>query len=467
MAQTNSRTSKRDTFPVYQPQTILYARWAEDGLWYKAKVTDLLPETQSYLVVFVDYGNSQQCTLADLAPLDTMTTRAAPPSLVSEDPAVLEAQRRARIEERRAQLKQEEEARKQALEEKRRAVAEKKAKLEALDREEQMRKMEEQRARLQGGNVTPVKPVAQSVGTPVNVATPSGGVGSSANNSNANTPSLKAQAASTPAAVDGGSEKKKLAARMTLSVVGGSGGKLGMMKGVTLKELKEVAKQSPGVASTPAAAATPKTPAATLDGGSVLSGEAKANRVLDFGAGDTPTKKTVVAEVTRGTTSSSTPAAGGTAPPAPVGVFSEDEEEEESSTSMTPLKSGGGGGGGGGSVVKTGGGSGLKKPPPVVVEDSDGETPEAFNPSPSPSPGGTAATSPMTTTTQILGMLEDSLEDDMDELERLRQESDAMDATINLFKQLQQETYKLESTAASYAADLGDLEAEARQLLGE
>lgn len=62
---------------------------------------------------------------------------------------------------------------------------------------------------------------------------------------------------------------------------------------------------------------------------------------------------------------------------------------------------------------------------------------------------------------------EDSLDEDLAELQRLKAEANQMDTTINLFKQLQQETFKLETAASTFQSDLGDLEAEARALLGE
>ena len=71
------------------------------------------------------------------------------------------------------------------------------------------------------------------------------------------------------------------------------------------------------------------------------------------------------------------------------------------------------------------------------------------------------------TTTQILADLEDSLDSELAELDDLRREANEVDASISLFHQLREETYKLERTANMFASDLGDLEEEARLLLGE
>ncbi len=71
------------------------------------------------------------------------------------------------------------------------------------------------------------------------------------------------------------------------------------------------------------------------------------------------------------------------------------------------------------------------------------------------------------TTTQILNDLEDSLDSDLAELDELRAEANEVDHSISLFHQLREETNRLERTANAFADDLGDLEEEARLLLGE
>jgi hypothetical protein len=297
MRQSNQTKRSTTSYPLYKNGEILYARFfffffffffiltnkpkifCEDGLWYKAKVTDLLPETQSYLVVFVEYGNSQACTAADLAPLDMPVTHAAPPVLEETDPAIIEAQRKARITERQQQLKAEEDARQKILEEKRKVVAERKARAEALEKAETLAKIEEQRAKLEAlqqrqvDNLShqPAVPGARKVdsgsaplvaASAVFVSTPSRPVQTPAANTSkvvespavvgASTPlarTVVVTASAPPSAQKTPVNQKTTDKRMTLSVAGGSGAKLGLMNGITLKELKQVAVSAPAAVS--------------------------------------------------------------------------------------------------------------------------------------------------------------------------------------------------------------------------
>jgi hypothetical protein len=104
---TLSRTSG-PRYPLYKSQAVVWARWAEDGLYYKARITDLVPETQSYLVEFVDYGNKQICTSADLMPLDAATMLNAAPPPLPVDPIEVETQRVQRIAARQAEVQNKE-----------------------------------------------------------------------------------------------------------------------------------------------------------------------------------------------------------------------------------------------------------------------------------------------------------------------------------------------------------------------
>jgi hypothetical protein len=238
----------------------------------------LVPETQSYLVTFVEYGNSQLCTPADLAPLDIQVTKAAPAPLVEDselDPVFLEAQRKARVAERQEQLRAEEAERKRLLEEKRKAVQERKTKLEALDKEEKMAQLEEQRRKLEAA--AQVEAQRQK---------------------------LEQKSAEVPASEAPLMDKTQMLKRMTLSAAGGSGQNLGMLKGVTMKELKQAALNSP-LKETP----TKKSP---LD---MKPGEGVGTQVLDFGSGDTPTKKAMVEQIAT--------------PTAKAGAVEEEPEEDE------------------------------------------------------------------------------------------------------------------------------------------
>ncbi len=246
-------------YPMYKSQQLLYARWAEDGLYYKAKVTDLLPETQSYLVVFVDYGNSQVCTAADLMPLDSaVMIKAAPPPLAT-DATVLEAQRLARIEERRLALKAEEDARKAVLDEKRRIVTERRNARERLEREEQLEAVEAQRARLTPppGTSAAAAPKPAPVPAPVAVVAPVPVVAAAAVTVTSSAvpalvvatparvepvvaatatpakPAEAARASQAAAAVEStprsaAKERKRDETRRTLAVVGSGGGKISL-----------------------------------------------------------------------------------------------------------------------------------------------------------------------------------------------------------------------------------------------
>jgi hypothetical protein len=527
---------------------VLWCRWSEDGLWYKAKITDLLPETQSYLVCFVEYGNSQACTLADLAPLDMPVTRAAPAPLVQEetDPVVLEMQRQARIQERQKQLKAEDDARKAVLEEKRRAVAERKAKMDALERAEQLAKIEEQRARLEarppaavtallaapGTGLRPAdvpRPVAaaavMTVDMPLPAAKPQSVSAPGPSTPVAAPAAARVAAVSTPVAeartpVNSETAEKMMQKRMTLSAAGGSGAKLGAMKGVTLRELKEIAAKTP----LPTAEETPKKH--PLD---MTITEARAARALDFGSGDTPQKKQLVEEaktpakpvavvvaqpVVVEAKTPAKPVAVVTQqqqqPPPPLVIVSaatlkragppsaaavandeeDDEEEEDSDDPMSPRR-----------PQSHPNGASMRRivPPPTSVSAPLPEAPkqaskrgsmllpmpqvlhsdesndsllarealESFSAVSARDTETGAAVERSVSTTQILADLEDSLDSELAELEELRREANEVDASINLFQQLKEETNRLEQTASSFAADLGDLEEEARMLLGE
>jgi hypothetical protein len=561
---------------------VFLARWSEDGLWYKAKITDLLPETQSYLVVFVEYGNSQACTAVDLAPLDMPVTAAAPPPLQDEtDPVVVEQQRLARIAERQQQLRAEEEARKAVLEEKRKQVAERKARAEALEKAEQMQRIEEQRLKLESIQQrqavaalaqAPLVPGARQVGPKVEPASPAPQKEPVFAVPAPKTPhvdNVKQQQHSAPATPQSRTplDQKALDKRLTLSVAGGSGAKLGLITGViTMQELKQVALMSPrGETNTPK-----KDP---LD---MTLSEAKAARALDFG--DTPKKeaaKPVVVQDQEPKTPAKvsfvdaakpaaasaavaqdldpktpakvsfvdpkTPVAAAVTPmkpvnanPTPVKFIQQskpvddddelDEEEEDSDEaalrkpkikqrgSMTrptrpipppnvataigapsslPAST---------SAVSTPVKPAVVNATPVVVASSVDAKKRLDDPPPpklvveerrsvkQPLPSvmmdeGTdsiiarealrefsvAAKSgeDTVTTTQILNDLEDSLESDLAELDDLRAEANDVDASISLFHQLREETNRLERTATAFADDLGDLEEEARLLLGE
>ncbi len=299
-------------------------------------MTDLLPETQSYLVVFVEYGNSQACTAADLAPLDTPVTAAAPVPLVQLDPETAEQQRQTRILERQQQLRSEEEARKAVLEEKRKQAAERRARAEALEKAEQLQRIEEQRIKLEMQQKRQLDALAYApvvAGAKVVNPPPSTPVAASAPVSDTSAavtfkvpepktpapapepvpvkqsdqrpqpqqqqqePAFKVPEPKTPAGAEPvikhqqhsapaqrtPNDPRSLDKRLTLSVAGGSGAKLGLMNGITLQELKQVALTSPRGEETPK-----KHP---LD---MTVAEARAARALDFG--DTPKKTNSSAE---------------------------------------------------------------------------------------------------------------------------------------------------------------------------
>ena len=45
--------------------SVCVARWADDGVWYRAKVIEAL-EGNWYTVCFIDYGNAAMTTWADM-----------------------------------------------------------------------------------------------------------------------------------------------------------------------------------------------------------------------------------------------------------------------------------------------------------------------------------------------------------------------------------------------------------------
>ena len=204
----------------------------------QAKVTDLLAESKKYLVIFLEYNNTQVCTGADLAPLDTVVTKAAPAPLefdaTEQDPLVLEAERQARIAQRQLQLKAEEEERLRILQEKRQAVVDKRAKLEALDREEKARQVAEQRSKLEAATPAPIAGV------------------------------LAVVASSTPVTPASSAQSKQRERR--LAMMGGSSAK---KMSLSLADLKEVARNSPQYE-----------PAAQIENLNVLANP--KSRALDF-----------------------------------------------------------------------------------------------------------------------------------------------------------------------------------------
>ena len=388
----------------------------------QAKVTDLLPETQKYLVVFVEYGNSQGesvvmqpekvdshlscavCTDADLAPLDTVVTKAAPVPLdytaEEKDPLVLEAERQARIAERQKQLKAEEEERQRVLEEKRRAAAERKAKLEELDREEKRLQIEEQRAKLEKAQREAATAagvsVAQTPVSPGRVVT-------------AEAPPPKMEP-STPAEDDKRREK-----RLALGKMGGSASKMGI-KSVTLAEMREVARNSP--LRQPEFEEKNDEPKETPPQDNFVTAEA------------------VKAELAASTTVAAEESSSG------------DDLEEEASETLA---------------------HGALSPPNRMQHQVGGNTEDTLVAMDALRDLAVAEGSinDEATTTMILSDLRDDFPDDLEsDLRRAaaERENAELDAMLNGLTDLRGETARVGSSAAS---DLGDLEAEARRLLGE
>lgn len=168
----STRTSRR--YPLFQVRAQVYARWKDDGLWYKAQVTDLLPESTAYVVLFTEYGNTQVCSPDDVLPPDAMTLAAAPtPLTVPEaapeevDPVAVEAARLARIDARLAEVKKRETEKARVLEEKRRAAEERERERQQRAREIELAKVEEQRAKLMAASVTAPRMVQSAPTTPV------------------------------------------------------------------------------------------------------------------------------------------------------------------------------------------------------------------------------------------------------------------------------------------------------------
>jgi hypothetical protein len=74
LGQVRKRKSKRLSKKPESPFSIgdrVWARWDEDGLFYRAEIV-LHDQTQAkeFSLVFTDYGNTQECTLDQLRPLD-------------------------------------------------------------------------------------------------------------------------------------------------------------------------------------------------------------------------------------------------------------------------------------------------------------------------------------------------------------------------------------------------------------
>ena len=341
------------------------------------------------------------CTDADLAPLDTVVTKAAPVPLdytaAEKDPLVLEAERQARIAERQKQLKAEEEERQRLLEEKRRAAAERKAKLEELDREEKRLQMEEQRAKLEKAQREAAS--AAGVSTAATPVSPGRVV-------TAEAPPPKMEP-STPA-----EEEKRREKRLALGKMGGSASKMGI-KSVTLAEMREVARNSPV-------------------------------RQPEFEEKNDDEPKEVKPAVTAKAVKAELAASSAAAEESSSG----DDVEEEASETMT---------------------HGAMSPPTRMQPEVAANTEDTLVAMDALRDLAIAEGSinDGATTTMILSDLRDDFPDDLDaDLRRAaaERENAELDAMLNGLTDLRGESSRVGSTAAS---DLGDLDAEARRLLGE
>lgn len=65
-------TSPNGIKPVFKVGTKVLAKYTEDSLWYEATI-DSIPITadDKYWITFLSYGNKQECSLEDLAPVNT------------------------------------------------------------------------------------------------------------------------------------------------------------------------------------------------------------------------------------------------------------------------------------------------------------------------------------------------------------------------------------------------------------